>query len=221
MRFAADLKGSVSHRGKAPFTSEPDRTGYNVKSFTLGFPGLCILYISSVFDIKCQRVVSLTFGIAGQDGMEQIQWEIKKFNQLTVTELYELLRLRVDVFVVEQICPYPEMDGNDTHARTLHVAVRADRKLAAYLRVLAPGVSYPGVSFGRVVTARGFRGRGLSHDLIEKAVELARVNWPRVPIQIGAQEYLRAFYLSHGFEVISEIYDEDGIPHIDMIRKQD
>ncbi len=153
--------------------------------------------------------------------MEQIQWEIKKFNQLTAAGLYELLRLRVDVFVVEQNCPYPELDGKDTHARTFHVAARmADRKLAAYLRVLAPGISYPGVSFGRVVTARAFRGRGLSHGLIEKAVELSRVNWPRVPIQIGAQEYLRAFYLSHGFEAVSEIYDEDGIPHIDMIRKQ-
>ena len=160
--------------------------------------------------------------ISGQDGMVSIQWEIKKFSELTAPELYELLRLRVDVFVVEQTCPYPELDGKDILAHTIHVAARmAEGHLAGYLRILAPGVSYPGVSFGRVVTAMAFRGRGLSHGLIEKAVELARVNWPCVPIQIGAQEYLRAFYLSHGFEVISEIYDEDGIPHIDMIRKQD
>ncbi len=152
--------------------------------------------------------------------MEPIQWEIKKFNQLTAEELYELLRLRVDVFVVEQACPYPELDGKDTHAQTLHVSVRmSGGNLAGYLRVIAPGVSYPGVSFGRVVTAKSFRGRGLSHDLIEKAVELARVNWPGIPIQIGAQEYLIAFYRSHGFEAASEIYDEDGIPHIDMVRK--
>ncbi len=152
--------------------------------------------------------------------MEPVQWEIKKFNQLTAEELYELLRLRVDVFVVEQVCPYPELDGKDTHAQTLHVSVRmSNGNLAGYLRVIAPGVSYPGVSFGRVVTAKSFRGRGLSHDLIEKAVELARVNWPGIPIQIGAQEYLIAFYQSHGFEAASEIYDEDGIPHIDMVRK--
>ena len=127
----------------------------------------------------------------------------------------------MDVFVVEQACPYPELDGKDTHAHTLHVAARtADRNLVAYLRILAPGVSYPGVSFGRVVTAKAFRGRGLSHELINKAVELARVNWPGIPVQIGAQEYLKDFYQSHGFEATSEIYLEDGIPHIDMVLKQ-
>ncbi len=153
--------------------------------------------------------------------MGSIQWEIKKFSELTATELYELLRLRVDVFVVEQTCPYPELDGKDLHIQTLHVAVRmADGNLAAYLRILAPGVSYPGVSLGRVVTAKAFRGRGFGHVLIEKAMELARENWPGIPLQIGAQEYLKRFYQSHGFEVTSNIYLEDGIPHIDMVRKQ-
>lgn len=161
----------------------------------------------------------VTFVICGWEGME-IQWEIKKFSELTATELYALLRLRVDVFVVEQACPYPELDGKDIHLETLHVAVRAaDGNLAAYLRLLAPGVRYPGVSIGRVVTAKAFRGRGLSHGLIEKAVELARENWPGIPLQIGAQEYLRRFYQSHGFDATSKIYLEDGIPHIDMVRK--
>lgn len=150
-----------------------------------------------------------------------IKWDIKKFNQLTAPELYELLRLRVDVFVVEQTCPYGELDGKDTHAQTLHVAMRlADDHLVAYLRILAPGISYPGVSFGRVVTARPFRGRGLGHGIVEKAIELAGVNWPGCPIQIGAQEYLSAFYQFHGFEPISPTYLEDNIPHIDMVRKQ-
>ena len=153
--------------------------------------------------------------------MGPIEWEIRKFCELTTTNLYELLRLRVDVFVVEQACPYPELDGKDTHGKTLHVAIRMPGGiLAAYLRVLAPGVSYPGVSFGRVVTAKTFRGRGLSHELIKKAVDLARVNWPGIPIHIGAQEYLTAFYQTHGFEVTSTIYLEDNIPHIDMVRKQ-
>ncbi len=150
----------------------------------------------------------------------EIQWEIKKFSELTATELYELLRLRVDVFVVEQACPYPELDGKDLHLETLHVVVRmADKNLAAYLRILAPGVSYPGVSIGRVVTAKAFRGRGLSHKLIEKAMGLAQESWPGIPLQIGAQGYLRRFYQSHGFDVTSKIYLEDGIPHIDMVRK--
>lgn len=159
--------------------------------------------------------------LRGGDGMVPIQWEIKKFSELTAVELYELLRLRVDVFVVEQACPYPELDGKDLNLETLHVAIRlADGNLAAYFRILAPGVSYPGVSIGRVVTAKAFRGRGLSHGLIEKAIELARENWPGIPIQIGAQEYLKRFYQSHGFETTSKIYIEDGIPHIDMVRKQ-
>jgi len=165
--------------------------------------------------------LDVTFAKHGQDGMESIQWEIKKFKELTVAQLYELLKLRVDVFVVEQTCPYPELDGKDTHAHTLHVAARmADNNLAAYLRILAPGVSYSGISFGRVVTAVAFRGRGLAHGLIDKAIELARKDWPGIPVQIGAQEYLSSFYHSHGFETTSEIYIEDGIPHIDMILQQ-
>ena len=152
--------------------------------------------------------------------MGSIQWEIKQFKELTPARLYELLRLRVDVFVVEQACPYPELDGKDIHPDTVHVAIRVNGCLAAYLRILAPGVSYPGVSLGRVVTAKAFRGKGLSHKLIEKGVELIRVKWPGISIQIGAQKYLKAFYQSHGFEVVSKIYLEDGIPHIDMVRKQ-
>ncbi|MBU0970724.1 MAG: GNAT family N-acetyltransferase [Proteobacteria bacterium] len=152
--------------------------------------------------------------------MESIQWEIKKFSELTATQLYEQLRLRVEVFVVEQACPYPELDGKDLHMETLHLSVRMAGTLAAYLRILAPGVSYPGVSLGRVVTARAFRRQGLSHLLIEKALELAREKWPGIAIQIGAQEYLRPFYQSHGFDPTSKIYLEDGIPHIDMVLKQ-
>lgn len=153
--------------------------------------------------------------------MEPIQWVIKKFNQLTTTELYDLLRLRVDVFVVEQGCAYPELDGKDLHVDTLHLAARtADQELAAYLRILAPGVSDLGVTIGRVVTANNFRGRGLGHELIEKAIELAGLTWPGIPLHMGAQNYLRAFYELHGFEAISEIYIEDNIPHIDMIQNQ-
>ncbi|MCP3942852.1 MAG: GNAT family N-acetyltransferase [Desulfobacteraceae bacterium] len=149
--------------------------------------------------------------------MEQIQWEIKKFNELSVSELYEFLWLRVNVFVVEQTCPYPELDGKDTNDQTLHLAARmSGGSLAGYLRILPPGVSYPGISFGRVATAKDFRGRGLGHLLIEKAIELAGVNWPGIPIQIGAQQHLQSFYQSHGFEVRSQMYLEDGIPHIDM-----
>lgn len=136
-------------------------------------------------------------------------------------ELYEILALRVNVFVVEQDCPYPELDGKDIHPGTLHLwAGNGDTDVAAYLRILAPGVSYPGVSLGRVVTAKSCRGGGLGHDLINKAVELAENHWPGKPIQIGAQEYLKIFYEFHGFSAISDTYLEDNIPHIDMVLNQ-
>ncbi|MCP4114698.1 MAG: GNAT family N-acetyltransferase [Desulfobacteraceae bacterium] len=153
--------------------------------------------------------------------MQSLHWDIKKFKGLTIDELYDLLRLRVNVFVVEQTCPYPELDGKDTHEETLHMtALTENHTPAAYLRILAPGVSYPDVSFGRVVVAENFRGKGLSHTLIENAVAVIQETWPGQQITIGAQEYLKSFYQSHGFVPVSDTYLEDGIPHIDMTRKQ-
>ena len=144
-------------------------------------------------------------------------WQAKPFNQLTVKELYDLLRLRTEVFVVEQACPYPELDGKDEHEKTIHLwQYRPDRIMAAYLRILAPGVSYGGVSFGRVAVHRDFRRGGLAHSMVDKAIEIAGAAWPGVKIEIGAQEYLTAFYKSHGFRVVSEPYLEDNIPHVDM-----
>ncbi len=150
--------------------------------------------------------------------MGKHMWKIKQFSNLTAMELYEILALRVNVFVVEQDCPYPELDGRDTLPGTLHLWTSAGEiPVGAYLRILAPGVSYPGVSLGRVVTAKSSRGGGLGHELVEKAIGLAEKHWPGIPIQIGAQEYLKAFYESHGFSVISDTYLEDNIPHIDMV----
>lgn len=153
--------------------------------------------------------------------MQSIHWDIKRFKELTIDELYDLLRLRVNVFVVEQTCPYPELDGKDTHDQTLHVTARTENHtLAAYLRILAPGVSYPDTSFGRVVVAEDFRGKGLSHTLIKQALAVIQETWPGHPITIGAQEHLKSFYQSHEFSPISDTYLEDNIPHIDMTRRQ-
>lgn len=152
--------------------------------------------------------------------MQSIHWDIKRFKDLTIDELYDLLRLRVDVFVVEQACPYPELDGKDTHEETLHVTALTENKtLAAYLRILAPGVSYPHVSFGRVLVAEKFRGKGLSHTLVENALAVIQERWPGQQITIGAQEHLKTFYQSHGFIPTSDTYLEDNIPHMDMTRK--
>jgi len=152
--------------------------------------------------------------------MPKIEWELKVFDRLDTDELYDLLKLRVDVFVVEQNCAYPELDEKDRHPDTLHLTGRNEKgKLVAYLRILPPGLSYNKPSIGRVVVSKESRGQGFCHTLIKKAVEQAGRNWPDQGIKIGAQVYLEAFYQSYGFEKVSEPYLEDGIPHLDMVLK--
>ncbi|MCD4676709.1 MAG: GNAT family N-acetyltransferase [Desulfobacula sp.] len=152
--------------------------------------------------------------------MIEIQWKIKSFNHLDKDELYELLKLRVDVFVVEQNCPYHEIDGKDRHPETLHLIGRnKDKELLAYLRILPPGLSFKQVSFGRVVVAKESRGQGISDAMLKIALDQINRTWPNENIRIGAQVYLKKFYESNGFEAVSKSYLEDGIPHIDMIRR--
>lgn len=152
--------------------------------------------------------------------MIQIEWDIKSFKALDTDDLYELLKLRVDVFVVEQNCPYPEIDGKDRHPETRHlIGKNTDGKILAYLRVLPPGLSFKQVSIGRVVVDKNSRGQGISNVMVKKALDLIDRIWPEESIQIGAQVYLMSFYQALGFKAVSENYLEDGILHIDMIRK--
>jgi len=152
--------------------------------------------------------------------MEYI-WSIKEFNALTPTELYELLRLRVDVFVVEQNCPYHELDNRDLDDQTRHIrACSPGGGLLAYARLLGPGTHFKGVGMGRVVVDKRARGMGLARDLVKKALENSWMLWPGIYIQIGAQAYLEEFYSSFGFVTRSAPYLEDGIPHIDMVLNQ-
>jgi ElaA protein len=147
-----------------------------------------------------------------------MQWTDFAFNELTTDALYELLKLRVDVFVVEQACAYPELDDKDRHPQTRHLLLRDDNgALLAYSRILAPGVSYPEASIGRVVVAPGGRGKGLAHSLMSRAIALTLQHWPAAGIQIGAQQYLQTFYHQLGFVSHCEVYLEDGIPHLDML----
>lgn len=145
-----------------------------------------------------------------------ITWQLKLFSQLSTMQLYQLLQLRVDVFVVEQKCPYPELDGKD-HLQDVHhlLGYQAD-KLIACARLLPKGVSYPSVSIGRVAIAQSHRGGGLGHQLVQEAVSACGVLWPKESIEIGAQEHLSEFYQQHGFIPTSAMYLEDDIPHIDM-----
>ncbi len=146
-------------------------------------------------------------------------WKSLSFSELSLNELYDLLKLRVDVFVVEQNCPYPELDNKDRHAQTQHLlGVDEQGVIQAYARVLAPGVSYPDASIGRVIVAEAVRGGGVAHTLMQKAIAISNKRWPEHNIQLGGQEHLKGFYQQQGFEPVSEMYLEDGIPHIDMLR---
>ncbi len=152
--------------------------------------------------------------------MPKIEWEIKPFDRLSIHELYDLLKLRVDVFVVEQNCVYPELDEKDRYPDTLHLTGRNEnRKLVAYLRILPPGLSFEQPGIGRVVVSREYRAKGLCHTMMQTAVDQAGRIWPGMGIKISAQVYLEAFYQSYGFRKISEPYLEDGIPHLEMFRK--
>ena len=146
-----------------------------------------------------------------------ITWQLKPFAELTTIQLYQLLKLRVDVFVVEQNCPYPELDDKDHQKDVYHLLGYENDKLVACTRVLPKGVSYPSVSVGRVATAADHRGGGIGHQLLEESLRACQSLWPNHSIEIGAQAYLEAFYTRHGFVKTSDIYLEDGIPHIDMI----
>ncbi|MDG1733585.1 MAG: GNAT family N-acetyltransferase [Thalassotalea sp.] len=148
-----------------------------------------------------------------------INWQAKHFVELTTDELYEALKLRVDVFVVEQTCYYPELDEKDRDSETIHLLGYDNGVLVAYLRLLAPNISYPDcVSIGRVATAQAYRGKGIGHPLMYKALELCAQSWPNIDIKIGAQEHLEKYYNQHNFIRVSDMYLEDDIPHIDMLR---
>ncbi len=146
----------------------------------------------------------------------QQRWILKKFEELTTPELYAILRLRSEVFVVEQQCVFQDMDDKDQYC--YHLMLWKNGLLAAYTRLVPPGVSYPYPSIGRVVTSPAARGEGLGKLLMEKSIESVTELFGISPIKIGAQLYLKKFYSSLGFETSSEVYLEDGIEHIEMIR---
>ncbi|RAK62904.1 GNAT family N-acetyltransferase [Hymenobacter edaphi] len=146
-----------------------------------------------------------------------LTWTLKPFADLTTTELYALLQLRSEVFVVEQQCPFQDLDGLDQQAHHL-LGRTPDGELAAYARLFGPGRSYAEVSIGRVVAAPRLRRYGFGRALMQRAIEACAALFGAQPIKIGAQEYLRAFYESFGFRQQGAGYLEDGIPHIYMRR---
>lgn len=138
---------------------------------------------------------------------------VKRFDQLTLDELYDIMELRVAVFVVEQTCPYPEIDGRDRGA--YHVFLRDEAGIQAYLRVLDRGVSFPEVSIGRVIAVK--RRQGLGTEILRAGIRTAVEKFGADAIRIEAQTYARSLYEKQGFRQVSEEFLEDGIPHIQML----
>jgi len=145
-----------------------------------------------------------------------LQWVFKSFAELTVNELYAIMRLRQEVFIVEQNCPYLDADGKDMKSHHLMGYLGLD--LVAYSRLVKPGVSYSEVSIGRVVSSTKHRKRSFGRELMTESIRQIEQLYGPVAIRIGAQQYLQKFYEGFGFVRLGEPYLEDDIPHIIMVR---
>ena len=147
-----------------------------------------------------------------------MNWNLKKFNELNTEELYKILGLRSEVFVVEQDCVYLDCDNKDF--KSYHLFLKDNDEIVAYLRVLEKGVSYDEISIGRVLVKESYRGKGISREMMIKAIDFIESDLKEDTIKIQAQAYLVDFYSSLGFKAVSKEYLEDNIPHIDMIYKK-
>ncbi len=149
--------------------------------------------------------------------LDSVNWTLAPYEALTLDDLYDLIQARIEVFVVEQDCPYQDVDGRDRAA--LHLFARSQAgEVVAYARITHPGVRFDEPSIGRVITTQAGRGQGLGRALMVRAIEAIESQYPQSSIRISAQQYLEGFYSSLGFETVSEPYLEDNIPHLEMLR---
>jgi len=156
-----------------------------------------------------------------------MQWILKKYDELTLDEFHNILQLRINVFVVEQNCPYPELDGKDKMAYHFFALLtdgkssvdKNSNQVIAYTRIFKPGEYYEQAAIGRVVVHPDFRKDGMGYKLIVKSIAQIKKIHKTTEIKIGAQTYLKKFYKSLGFRKIGDGYIEDGIPHIYMIKE--
>jgi len=144
-----------------------------------------------------------------------MKFEFKDFSDLTLDELYAILRLRSEIFVVEQNCVYNDLDGLDKTA--VHQFLKKDGEIVAYSRLLMPGTRFSEYSIGRVVVKQSERRTGLGIQMMQAAKKYIVNEWGATKIKISAQSYLQQFYENLGFEIVTEMYLEDGIPHYGML----
>lgn len=144
-----------------------------------------------------------------------LNWEIKHYKDLTLNEFHDIIALRLNAFVVEQNCAYLDLDGKDK--KSYHLICRNGMgDIVATARILPPGLSYEEAAIGRVVIDEKIRGKGIGHDLMNKSVEFALIEFGNSPIQISAQKHLEKYYEQHRFLSTGNEYLEDGIPHVEM-----
>lgn len=146
-------------------------------------------------------------------------WQDLHHSELTVPQLYALLKLRCEVFIVEQNCPYQDVDGDDLIGENRHLLGWRGDELVAYARILKSAEDFAPVVIGRVIVSPTVRGEKLGYQLMENALASCARQWPQKAIYLGAQAHLQRFYASFGFQPVTEVYDEDGIAHIGMARE--
>ncbi len=145
-----------------------------------------------------------------------MNWEIKTFSELSLDEFHDIIQLRIEVFVIEQDCPYQDLDGKDKQAH--HVFCKnKNGDIVATSRILAKGISYNEIAIGRIVTSPKERGNGLGHLLLEKSIKYSKKIYGLNPIRLSAQKHLEKYYNRHNFFNTGKEYLEDGIPHIEML----
>ena len=146
-----------------------------------------------------------------------MNWKFKKFDELTTNELYEILKLRAEVFVVEQDCPYQDLDDKDKWAYHLFLEDDDGSTVIAVLRILPENIAYEDIAIGRVIVKKSHRGQGLSKVMMQKAISFIIDDLGKKRIKLSGQAYLREFYEDLGFERVSDIYLEDGIDHYEFL----
>lgn len=147
-----------------------------------------------------------------------MNWKLKNFNELSCEEMYNILKIRSEVFIIEQTCVYQDCDGKDKKAA--HLFLEDNNEIIAYCRIFGKGIVYNEASIGRVLVNKNYRKKGFANELMAKAIAFVENTLNESEIKIQAQAYLVDFYGSHGFKGISDEYLEDDIPHVDMIYKK-
>lgn len=145
-----------------------------------------------------------------------ITWHFKRFEDLTITELYKIIQLRIEVFVIEQNAPYQDCDEKDFVS--YHIFGTIDEKIVAYARCIPAGISYKEPCLGRVVTSPQYRGKRYGAQVVYLALEAMKTQFKTSDCRISAQLYLQQFYEDYGFKRVSDVYLEDNLPHVEMFK---